>query len=484
MIAVRNLSKVYQTRSGAKHVLRDVSFDLAYGEKLGILGRNGAGKSTLIRLIGGAEKPTAGTISSTMSISWPLAFGGAFQGDLTGEDNVRFISRIYAQDFESNLAFVEKFSELGDYLREPVRSYSSGMMARLAFAISMIIEFDCFLIDEVAGVGDARFHERCNYELFDKRGDRAMIIISHDPGYVRDHCNRWAVLDEGQMVHFDDFEEAYPYFMKQVGVRTYMPTAPQPFSRRTAAIDALCRIAHADEAFMMLVREADRARDAHEWASAEQSYLRALALHPYERTYWAQLGHVTREQGKHEYGELAYRTACSFGVSASALMPFIEAVNPAAVTDGEMLVMSPDGGPTGKQPPGYPDIVLLSALFEGREFIDIAKALEIIRNTVRLEDVAAQMIANRMADGGSLHPMQPAQVALVPEKLLARPQWLDELCRLVGADHSVVRTALAVGEQPTCQKLLTVLIEAGGFARWEVKGLDTYVGRFEATTHD
>ena len=166
MIHVRNLHKSYATRFGSKMVLDGVSFDLSLGERLGILGRNGAGKSTMIRLVSGAEKPTSGTIERSMSVSWPLAFGGAFQPQLTGIDNIRFITSIYDQDFARNLAFVEDFAELGPYLREPVRTYSSGMRARLAFAISMIIEFDCFLIDEIGAVGDARFHDRCNHELF------------------------------------------------------------------------------------------------------------------------------------------------------------------------------------------------------------------------------------------------------------------------------------------------------------------------------
>lgn len=217
MIRVQNVHKVYETRFGHNHVLNDVSFELAMGEKLGILGRNGAGKSTLVRLVSGAENPTAGTIERDMSVSWPLAFGGAFQVALTGKDNVRFISRIYDQDFEANLAFVENFSELGPYLREPVRTYSSGMRARLAFAISMITEFDCFLIDEVGAVGDARFHERCNYELFEKRADRAMIIISHDAAYVRDHCNRFAVLHDAKLELYDDFELAYGDFKELIG---------------------------------------------------------------------------------------------------------------------------------------------------------------------------------------------------------------------------------------------------------------------------
>lgn len=217
MITVRDIKKIYPTRFGENLVLDGVSFDLKMGERFGVLGRNGAGKSTMIRLVSGAERPTAGVIDRQMSVSWPLAFGGAFQHQLTGVDNIRFISRIYAQDFQSNLAFVEEFAELGPYLREPVRTYSSGMRARLAFAISMIIEFDCFLIDEIGAVGDARFHARCDYELFEKRADRAMIIISHDAAYIRDHCNRWGVLHDGKLVLYDDFELAYADFKELIG---------------------------------------------------------------------------------------------------------------------------------------------------------------------------------------------------------------------------------------------------------------------------
>lgn len=209
MITVEHVHKIYPTRSGDRVVLKDISFTLARGEKLGVLGRNGAGKSTLARLVSGAERPTSGSVTQGMSVSWPLAFGGAFQNSLTGLDNVRFISRIYRQDFERNMAFVADFTGLGLYLREPVRSYSQGMRARLAFAVSMIIEFDCYLIDEVSAVGDARFHERCELELFEKRADRAMLIISHDPEYVRRHCGRFAVLNDGDMIFYPDFEQAF-----------------------------------------------------------------------------------------------------------------------------------------------------------------------------------------------------------------------------------------------------------------------------------
>lgn len=226
MIRLDKVRKVYPTRFGDKLVLDGVGFELAMGERLGVLGRNGAGKSTMVRLVSGAERATSGTIERHISVSWPLAFGGAFQPMLTGQDNVRFISRIYAQDPDANLAFVEDFAELGPYLREPVRTYSSGMRARLAFAISMIIEFDCFLIDEIASVGDARFHEKCNHELFGKRGDRAMIIVSHDAAYVRDHCTRWSVLHDGKLALYDDFEVAYADFKELIG---WKPPPGWPF---------------------------------------------------------------------------------------------------------------------------------------------------------------------------------------------------------------------------------------------------------------
>ncbi len=209
MIVLRDIQKSYSTRSGPVQVLRNVNLTIAPGERVGILGRNGAGKSTLIRLISGAEQPTRGRVERGMSVSWPLAFGGAFHGALTGYDNLRFICRIYGVDPEDKVAFVEDFSELGIYLREPVRSYSSGMRARLAFAISMVIEFDCFLIDEIVAVGDARFHEKCHHELFEKRKDRAMIIVSHQAEYVREHCTRAAVLAAGELIDTASLDEAF-----------------------------------------------------------------------------------------------------------------------------------------------------------------------------------------------------------------------------------------------------------------------------------
>lgn len=212
MITLQNISKTYETRGGNRTVLDQVNLSIQRGERLGILGRNGAGKSTLIRLMSGAELPTRGSVTRGMSISWPLAFGGAFQGSLTGLDNLRFICRVYGAALAPAIRFVEEFSELGIYLQEPVKKYSSGMRARLAFAISMAIEFDCFLIDEVINVGDSRFHDKCRVELFEKRADRAMVIVSHHADYIREHCQRAAVLVNGRLHSFDDLGEAFSFY--------------------------------------------------------------------------------------------------------------------------------------------------------------------------------------------------------------------------------------------------------------------------------
>lgn len=212
MIKVEHLTKRYATRGGDVVVLDDINFQLAPGEKIGILGRNGAGKSTLVRLLSGAERPSSGQIERGMSVSWPIAFGGAFQSSLSGWDNMKFICRIHNVDASEKVEFVKDFAELGRYFYEPIRHYSSGMRARLAFAISMIVEFDCFLIDEVVAVGDARFHEKCEIELFEKRRHAAKLIVSHDPSFVRQHCDHAALLDAGKLHVYDSVDEAYEHY--------------------------------------------------------------------------------------------------------------------------------------------------------------------------------------------------------------------------------------------------------------------------------
>jgi len=213
MIRLTDVSKEYPLKKGRHVVLDGVNLEVAPGQHLGILGRNGAGKSTLVRLISGAELPTSGRVERGLSVSWPMAHSGAFQPYMTGIDNIRFICRVYDANYPKVKSFVEDFSELGTYLREPIEHYSSGMRARLAFSLSMAIEFECFLIDEIIAVGDSRFHEKCRVELFEKRADRTFIIVSHNANTIRQQCDRAVVVDSGKLVSFDNVTEAFAHYL-------------------------------------------------------------------------------------------------------------------------------------------------------------------------------------------------------------------------------------------------------------------------------
>jgi ABC-type polysaccharide/polyol phosphate transport system ATPase subunit len=460
MIKLENVRKAYPTRFGEKVVLEDVGFELAMGERLGVLGRNGAGKSTMVRLISGAERPTQGRIERHMSISWPLAFGGAFQTILTGQDNLRFISRVYGQDFESNLDFVEEFAELGPYLREPVRTYSSGMRARLAFAISMIIDFDCFLIDEIASVGDARFHSKCNYELFEKRADRAMVIVSHDPGYIRDHCTRWAVLHNGRLSHFDDFEVAYDFYSDRIGLATDHKSAAVRFKNRATALETLYYAAISDERFMIHVQRGDWARDRHDWSTADAEYAAGLALHPYERTYWAQRGHALIAQGKSVAAEIAYRTSCALGFPVRDLRDFIAAAMAQQGVDaGQFPVRGLIQGPVYEQPPSLPDLEILGELFWHTNQFDQAEALSLLRTSRTLDDLATLLIRDERKVTSGTSRIKDSSA---PPDL----HWLAHLCHLVMPDFDYADTIELERQIPSRAGALRRLIDLKAFVDW------------------
>ncbi len=206
MIRATAVSKEYRVEGRLHRVLNNISFTLARGDKLAILGRNGAGKSTLIRLLGQVELPTSGSITQTMSLSWPIGLTGGFQGSLTGNDNMRFIARIYNKPFADIKAYVDDFAELGKYLSEPVKIYSIGMRARFAFALSLAIDFDCYLIDEVIAAGDQRFQRRSHEELFEKRADRSLILASHIGEIVRSYCTSALILHRGRGKVFSDLD--------------------------------------------------------------------------------------------------------------------------------------------------------------------------------------------------------------------------------------------------------------------------------------
>lgn len=206
MIRLENLTKIYRLDGQTKVVADNINTVFPTGVSVALLGRNGAGKSTLLKIIAGNLDPTSGRIVSTGSISWPVGFAGSFHPDLTGQQNVRFVGRIYGVDTDELSDFVEDFAELGVHFRLPFRTYSSGMRSRLAFGVSMGISFDTYLVDEVTAVGDAAFRTR-SAEVFRARMKTAgSIFVTHAAGQARELCQAAAVLENGKLYYYDDMD--------------------------------------------------------------------------------------------------------------------------------------------------------------------------------------------------------------------------------------------------------------------------------------
>lgn len=208
MIVFDNVSKTYHAHRHEKQVFNNISCTVHRGDAVGVVGANGAGKSTMMRLMAGVEAPTSGTVKRYGSTSWPMGYGSVFNAALTGADNTRFIARIYGQDEDEMIDKVQSFAQLGRYFHEPVETYSSGMGARLAFGISLTIEFDIYLIDEVTSAGDERFRRKSEQALAERRERGTLIMISHDPAALRAYCDRGAVLYGGSLTFFDTVSEA------------------------------------------------------------------------------------------------------------------------------------------------------------------------------------------------------------------------------------------------------------------------------------
>jgi len=197
-------------------VLDDLSLTIPARRGLGIIGRNGAGKSTLLRIIGGAEQPTVGDVVRKGRVSWPLGFAGGFNGSLTGEENCRFVARIYGLQYDHVIDKTREFAEIGDYFFMPVRTYSSGMRARVAFGLSMAIDFDMYLVDEITSVGDKLFRKKCRAAFAERRERAGLIMVSHEPATLVDYCDSCALLDAGKLWVYDSVAEAMAAYEEKV----------------------------------------------------------------------------------------------------------------------------------------------------------------------------------------------------------------------------------------------------------------------------
>jgi capsular polysaccharide transport system ATP-binding protein len=208
MIQLNRVFKFYRTEGVTKIVLNHVSMLFDTSRSYGLLGVNGSGKSTTLRLIAGTELPNAGSVRRTVRVSWPLGFAGGFHPLMTGRENVVFVARVYGANIRRVLDFVEDFAEIGDYIDVPVKTYSSGMMARVAFALSMAIEFEVYLIDESLAVGDARFARRCEEAFAARRKNASVILVSHSMGDIKRYCDCGGVIIDGQIIMFDTADKA------------------------------------------------------------------------------------------------------------------------------------------------------------------------------------------------------------------------------------------------------------------------------------
>jgi capsular polysaccharide transport system ATP-binding protein len=208
MIELRNVCKTYRLSGVAKTVARDISFTFPSGECVALMGGNGAGKSTMLKMIAGTLQPDSGEIIRHGSVSWPVGFAGSFHGDLTGAQNVKFVARIYGVDTDEMVTFAKDFSQLGAHFHLPVRTYSSGMKSRLAFAMSMAVKFDTYLIDEVTAVGDAAFQAKSESMLRARLRDSGAVFVSHSMEQMKRICTSGVVLQNGRFFYYARVEKA------------------------------------------------------------------------------------------------------------------------------------------------------------------------------------------------------------------------------------------------------------------------------------
>lgn len=208
MRAAVELCTLHKRFRGGAVVADGLSAALPAGQVVALLGRNGAGKSTLLAMIAGTLAPDAGHVWRAGRISWPVGLSSGFHRDMTGAQNLRFIARVHGVEPAALVAFGADVSGLGAALARPVGLYSSGMRARLAFAASMGVTFDYYLVDELTAVGDGAFRARAEALLRARLAARGGLVVSHSMTQVRRLCSMGAVLDAGKLHLFSSVDAA------------------------------------------------------------------------------------------------------------------------------------------------------------------------------------------------------------------------------------------------------------------------------------
>lgn len=204
------------------YALKDVSFDVKKGEVVGLIGSNGAGKSTLLKVVSGVMKPTAGRVTVNGVISPMIELGAGFDAELTARENIYLNGAVlgYSKKFiEEKFDQIVEFSELKDFLDVPVKNFSSGMTAKLAFSIATVVDPEILIVDEILSVGDIKFQEKSKKKMMEMiKGGTTVLYVSHSLESIKDLCTRVIWLEHGQIVKIGDAKKVcQEYYDKQMG---------------------------------------------------------------------------------------------------------------------------------------------------------------------------------------------------------------------------------------------------------------------------
>lgn len=221
MIVVKDVHKRYQTDHGiGPWVLRGVDLTIPRGLNVGLVGGNGAGKSTLLRIIGGVDQPSKGHVERVCRVSWPMGYSGGVQGGLSGRQNAKFVCRIHGfttdAEIRDRLRYIQDFSELGSAFDEPVKTYSSGMKSRLQFAMSLAIDFDVYISDEVTAAGDKNFKKKAAAAFKNLANKAGLIMVAHSDSILKQFCQSGIWLNQGKAHWFEKIDDALAAYQESL----------------------------------------------------------------------------------------------------------------------------------------------------------------------------------------------------------------------------------------------------------------------------
>ncbi|MDR0580393.1 MAG: ABC transporter ATP-binding protein [Campylobacteraceae bacterium] len=217
MIRLENLTKSYPLENGRHYVFKNLSFEFPENSNIGLIGPNGAGKTTLMNILGGTDIPDRGRVVTNKSISFPIGFGGGLQGSLSAADNIKFVARVYGftgERMRQKVEYVRDFAEIGEFFYQPIKTYSSGMKARVSFGLSMAFDFDYYLIDEAGAVGDASFKTKSTAIYKEKLSKSNVIIVSHNMNEIKSLCDHIVVFNAGEAHIFNNVNEGIKMYQK------------------------------------------------------------------------------------------------------------------------------------------------------------------------------------------------------------------------------------------------------------------------------